>query len=708
MKILTILTYYYPHWTGLTAHAVQVAEGLAARGHQVTVLTARHSPKLARDERINGVRVIRLQPVARITRTMVTPAFPYAAARLIAEHDVVQIHTPLAEALVVALLCKALGRPLMMTHHGDLVMPAGLLNQAIERIAFVLLRTTGQLADVVTSYSRDYADHSRLLQSFPDKIACIYPPVSIPAPDPDAALAWRAALGLENRLLIGFAGRWVEEKGFDYLLQALPLIRATYPEAHLVYAGEPHVVYEDFYARCLPLIEAQRDHLTFLGLIRDPQRMANFYAMCDLFVLPSRTDMMALVQVEALLCGTPVVASDIPGARVVVRETGFGRLAPPHDPAGLARTIVETLRDRPLYQPDPAAVRAIFDTSRTIAQYEGLMERLVQARAHPERGVHQIGRALLSALPATASLGSIHSPGEPVPAAHPPMAVPGGLSTADRAQLEVLLRNEADMAFRRRALTLLDYLELHDGERVLDCGCGMGVYLLLMSRLRALDLHGADGDLARLRWAQRERLPAALAEIDIHRLPYADASFDKVLMSEVLEHLADDRAALREVYRVLKPGGLLALSVPHADYPFLWDPINKTLEALGLRPLRGPGPIAGIWSNHWRLYHPSELRALLADSGFAVEMLAEQTHYAFPCIHFLVYGIGKPLIEHNLLPGRLRDAADRFRGERNRGSLLNPINLGLWVLRRFDARNERLRGDERTFVNIVVKARKPG
>ena len=46
MRILSALTYYHPHWTGLTAHAVSIAEGLAARGHQVTVLTTRHTYKL--------------------------------------------------------------------------------------------------------------------------------------------------------------------------------------------------------------------------------------------------------------------------------------------------------------------------------------------------------------------------------------------------------------------------------------------------------------------------------------------------------------------------------------------------------------------------------------------------------------------------------------------------------------------------------------
>jgi glycosyltransferase involved in cell wall biosynthesis len=381
MKILTVLTYYYPHWTGLTAHAVRVAEGLAARGHDVTVLTTRHSPELARSELVNGVRVIRLKPIARFSRGMLAPSFLYAAAKLIAQHDIVQIHTPLPEAPLMALLCRMFGRPLLMTHHGDVVMPAGLINQLVQRLGYVLLWMAGQLADAVTSYSQDYAEHSGLLRNFRHKLTCIYPPVDIPPPDPDGVEAWRAELQLGDRLLIGFAGRWVEEKGFDYLLQALPLIRATYPQAHLIYAGEPHVVYEDFYARCLSLIEEQREHLTFVGLIRDPQKMANFYAMCDLFVQPSRTDMMGLVQIEALLCGTPLVVSNIPGARVVVRETGFGRLTPPRDPHALAQTSVETLRNRQRYCPTRSAVRTVFNTERTLAQYEELLMRLVRERA---------------------------------------------------------------------------------------------------------------------------------------------------------------------------------------------------------------------------------------------------------------------------------------------------------------------------------------
>jgi glycosyltransferase involved in cell wall biosynthesis len=388
MRILTVLTYYRPHWTGLTAHAVQVAEGLAARGHQVTVLTIRFRPELARDERINGVRVVRLQPIAQLSRGMITPAFPWAAWQLFRDCDVVQIHSPLPESLMVALICKMQRRPFLMTHHGDLVMPSGLFNQFLEKAGALILTYTGMMADKITSYSEDYARHSKLLRRFKGKLEYVYPPVEIPIPSLEAAARWKGELGLSEKRLIGFAGRWVEEKGFDYLLQAFPRIKAAIPGAHLVFAGEKQVVYENTFKRCLPLVEAVGEDLTFLGLIRDRQRMANFYAMCDLFVLPSRTDMLALVQIEAMLCGTPVVASDIPGARVVVRETGFGRLAPPHDPEGLAGAIIDTMNHLEQYRPTRAAVRKVFNTERTLESYERILASIANSGAEesPSRG----------------------------------------------------------------------------------------------------------------------------------------------------------------------------------------------------------------------------------------------------------------------------------------------------------------------------------
>jgi glycosyltransferase involved in cell wall biosynthesis/ubiquinone/menaquinone biosynthesis C-methylase UbiE len=692
MKILSILTYYYPHWTGLTAYARRIAEGLATRGHEVTILTTQHDPALPPEEVYNGVRIVRIRPLMHISRGVISPTFPLVAARLIREHDVVQIHTPLLESALVALLCRSARKPLLITHHGDLVLPAGFANRVIERLVGGMMNFAEQIATRISIHSRDYAEHSNFLRPFAPKLAYIYPPVEIPEPQAEAVAAWRRALGLEHKKLIGFAGRFVEEKGFDYLLQAIPALLAAEPDAHLIYAGERNVVYEHFYDQWKHLVDLHQDNITFVGLLRGPQRLANFYAMCDVFALPSRTDCFPSVQIEAMLSGTPVVTTDIPGAREAVWVTDMGHLVAPHNPSALAEGLVEVLRNRACYTKSRAEIRAVFNTQRTLDQYEALMAELAGLPAPHAAPMRQpdaqrpnipVIRDRSSALPWTS------------------------LTKQDHARLDQILRNEADMAYRRRARILLDYLELQDGERVFDCGCGMGFYLKAMGELRRLHSVGLDGDTDRLRWAQRERVPAALVNGDILQLPFSDAAFDKILMSEVLEHINDDRQALHELYRVLKAGGILALSVPHARYPFWWDPINWLWIALGGQPIRC-GPIAGIWSNHERLYEPAELAERVCAAGFEVEVIKEATHYSFPLIHFLVYGIGKPLIEHNLLPPALRKSADRFSGTQNSGSLLNPINLGVAIFRLIDRLNDRPNvAYKHTFVNVLLKARKP-
>lgn len=381
MRILSVLTYYRPHWTGLTRHAVCLAEGLAARGHKVTVLTTRHQRSLPRRETLDGVRVVRLLPMGRFSRGMIAPGFPAAFARLVLGADVVQIHTPLPEAFLVAGLCRLLSRPLLTTHHGDVVLPAGAFNRAVEAAARLLLSAAARSSDAVTTYSLDYAERSRLLRPLGAKVVAVLPPLVLPEPDRAAALLRKAELGLAERRVVGFAGRWVEEKGFDVLLRAVPALVASVPDVHLVFAGEPNVVYERFFESCRPLLEAVASRVTILGLVEGRQRMADFYAMCDAFALPSRSDMMALVQVEAMACGVPVVASDVPGARVVVRDSGHGLLVPPENPAALAAALAKVILYPAGFRPDAAAVRTRFSLDLAVSRYETLLEGLVRRSA---------------------------------------------------------------------------------------------------------------------------------------------------------------------------------------------------------------------------------------------------------------------------------------------------------------------------------------
>ncbi|MBC7234728.1 MAG: glycosyltransferase family 4 protein [Chloroflexi bacterium] len=378
MKILMALTYYYPHWTGLTAYAQRLAEGLAARGHQVTVVCSRHNPALAAEEVHNGVRIVRLRPLLRLSRGQVMPAFISTVNRLVREHDVVQVHTPMLETWLVGILAHRHGRKMVMTHHGDLVMPAGLWNQFVQKTVGYLLDRGAAAADAITIHSQDYADHSDYLRPFIHKVVAIYPPVEIPEPDLERVAAWRQELGLNEHKIVGFAGRFVEEKGFDYLLKAIPLVIERMPNVQFAYAGEHRVVYEDFYGRWRHLMDAYREHLTMMGLITDRQRLADFYALCDVFALPSRTDCFPSVQIEAMLCGTPVVATNIPGAREVVSVTGMGALVEPRNERALAEGLLQVLADPRRYIKSRAEIRSVFCTEQTIQAYERLLEDLAQ------------------------------------------------------------------------------------------------------------------------------------------------------------------------------------------------------------------------------------------------------------------------------------------------------------------------------------------
>lgn len=378
MKILIILTYYYPHRTGLTLHVQRLAEGLVGRGHEVTVLTARHSRQLARDEVINGVRVVRLWAPLRISRGKVMPSYPFAVSRLVRQHDLVSIHTPLLEAGLIAILADLGDTPLVITHHGDLILPSGRFNRFIERSVFQLYRVAAHRARAIIAYSQDYADRSYYLDGYMDKVVPIYPPVVIPRPEPCGVEKLRERLELRGKKVIGYAGRFVEEKHPDYLLRAIPVMAKTFPNLCVAFAGEYQIQYEGFFQRCAPLLDRYRESVRFLGLLTDPQQMADFYRLCDVLALPSGSECFGLVQVEAMLCGTPVVTTDIPGARVVVRMTHMGEIVPPHDPTALGEALVRVLRSPEAYVRPVSEVSSIFSLDKTIDQYEAVFQHSLQ------------------------------------------------------------------------------------------------------------------------------------------------------------------------------------------------------------------------------------------------------------------------------------------------------------------------------------------
>src|SRR5262249_5274618 len=239
LRILMFMGYYVPNPSGYTIYSQRLAEGLVRRGHRVTVLCAHHVKDTRVEETVNGVRVVRSRVLFRFRKGAVMPLVWYDLRRLLRAHDVFHRHLPgLMDAYVSTRLAKALGKPVLMTHHCDISLPFGLLNDTIEAAMHTEMRYAGALADKIVTYSEDYAAYSRFLSLYRDKAAAASPPIDTGRPDAARPRAWRARLGLDGKRLVGFAGRFAADKGGDVLLRAVPALRRAVPDAHVVFAGE--------------------------------------------------------------------------------------------------------------------------------------------------------------------------------------------------------------------------------------------------------------------------------------------------------------------------------------------------------------------------------------------------------------------------------------------------------------------------------------
>lgn len=146
---------------------------------------------------------------------------------------------------------------------------------------------------------------------------------------------------------------------------------------------------------------------------------------------------------------------------------------------------------------------------------------------------------------------------------------------------ESVLRSHRTRTAANSAAYLLPHLAA--GQRLLDLGCGPGTITVDLAaridpgRVVALELTDAALDLARAEAARVGCTNIEFATGDAHRLPFADGSFDIVHAHQVLQHLQDPVQAIREMVRVCRPGGLVA--VRDGDYGgFVWHPRSERLD----------------------------------------------------------------------------------------------------------------------------------
>ncbi len=377
--VLIALNYYTPYISGLTNVARDVAEYLVQQGLRVTVVTTRHDKSLPIREVINGVEVRRAAVIARVDRAPISPTFVRDVIRLGRRSKLVNLHLPMPEAGAIAV---GLGSktPLVLTYQCD--PPVGLSRRGdlVAKALDTSHRIATKRADRVIASSLDYASSSRVLGPLSsDKLLAI-PPTSWPR------AGGNPTLRQTEDTHFGFLGRLTSEKGADVLVRAFR--RVARPDQRLLIAGEGLAVSGDSAYSAATEAAGDDRRIIFLGRIPDEQ-LADFYASIDVFCLPSTNSFEAfgIVQVEALLAGVPVIASDLPGVRTPTQQTGFGILTVPGSEDSLAEALADpdiAITAERQGKELAAAARHTFGIEKSLAPYESIYAELAE-REQPTR-----------------------------------------------------------------------------------------------------------------------------------------------------------------------------------------------------------------------------------------------------------------------------------------------------------------------------------
>ena len=333
--LVIALNYYSPYVSGVTEVAREVAEGAAADGQRVLVVAGRHSSDLPRRERRNGVDVVRTAVVARIGKGIISPMFVPTVVRAARHAKVLNLHLPMLEAGAIAALVRR--TPIVSTYQCDVSLPPSLPNRVQERALDLSHRIALCRSRVVAVTSDDYARNSRLCTAMAGRTEAVQAPAVLRS---GGQPTFRDGPGQH----VGFLGRIVAEKGLEYLVDGFRALPDQ--DARLLIGGDFTKVAGG------SVVESVRAHIgddpriRLLGFLPTDQ-VPDFYASLDVFAFPSVNSLEAfgLVQVEAMMVGVPVVASDLPGVRMPVRDTGFGEIVPPRDAAAITAALSD-LRGR--------------------------------------------------------------------------------------------------------------------------------------------------------------------------------------------------------------------------------------------------------------------------------------------------------------------------------------------------------------------------
>ncbi len=381
MKILIVCPYYFPYTSGMTVHVQRVAEGLAKRGYQVRILTHNHN-HLPKNEKKNNIEIIRVPAFVKIGRGIFSPWMTKKFLEILGWADIVNIHAPFFECGLLAKLARNEKKKIVFTYHCDLIHTGLISPIIVNRLHRISVEEAARNSDAIIVNSRNYASKS-FVKNFLQKTYEVPPPIDDSRFERVSFADFRKKHSIKkDDFVAGFLGRLTWEKGVENLVRAADLLKKKIPELKVLIGGEGVLVAggrrESMMSRLKEIVEKAGLGKVVIFAGRIPDKDINkFYSALDVFILPSvnKLESFGMVQIESMLCGTPVIASNLSGVSEPIRKTGFGISVKPGSPDELAEAILKLRKSRKKYLPERKKILNHFSLEKTLDGYEEVFMR---------------------------------------------------------------------------------------------------------------------------------------------------------------------------------------------------------------------------------------------------------------------------------------------------------------------------------------------
>ena len=382
---------------GMNVYVLQLARELARRGCQVDVLTRCHDPRNPQVVDLGeGARVVHLRagPFHRAKETLYEyiPEFVGNVSMFQRsdgiEYDLIHSHYWLSGWLGM-ILSSRWSVPHVATFHT--LAKTKLRARAGEKESELRVLVEGRVlrgADAVVVSTEDEREDLVRLYSAPARNVSVIPAgVDVELFQPLGKTYARDALGLTEKKIVLYVGRVEPLKGLDLLLNAVSRLADPSDTRVLVVGGVPGEGAELAHLKHLAAQLGIEDMVTFVGTVRHTE-LPKYYNAADVFAFPSYYESFGLAALEAMACGTPVVASRVGGLRTFVKHGETGYLIPWRRPEPFAQRLDTLLSNPALRETMGRAARAKAQemtwgdvAERMLDVYTGLTGKPLQSAA---------------------------------------------------------------------------------------------------------------------------------------------------------------------------------------------------------------------------------------------------------------------------------------------------------------------------------------